>query len=58
MERDHEIRSEYFGGYRRHNKLYRQALNPDDELLYEELTVENHAIMMYSPFLPEAQTGG
>lgn len=58
VERDHEIRSEYFGGYSRHNKLYRQALNPDDELLYEELTVENHAIMMYSPFLPEAQTGG
>ena len=51
VERDHEFRPEYFGGYSRHNKLYRQVLNRDGTLLYEELMVENHALMMYSPLL-------
>lgn len=51
IERDHEIRPEFFGGYSRHNKLYRQAVNPLGEVLCEELMVENHALMMYSPLL-------
>ena len=51
VERDHEIRPEFFGGYSRHNRLYRQTLNPDGEVLCEELMVENHALMMYSPLL-------
>lgn len=51
VERDHEFRPEYFGGYSRHNKLYRQVLDRDGTLLYEELMVENHALMMYSPLL-------
>lgn len=55
IERDHEMRPEYYGGYSRHNKLYRQTLNPDGEVLCEELMVENHAIMMYSPLLPEGE---
>lgn len=53
VEREHEIRPEFFGGYSRHNKLYRQMLNPDGEVLYEELIVENHALMMYNPMLAE-----
>lgn len=55
VERDHEIRPEYFGGYTRHNRLYRQTYSLSGELLGEELMVENHAIMMYSPFLPEGR---
>ena len=51
VEREHEIRPEFFGGYSRHNKLYRQTLNPEGEVLCEELMVENHALMMYSPLL-------
>ena len=53
VERDHEFRPEYFGGYSRHNKLYRRILNPDGELLWEELMVENHALMMYTPLLEQ-----
>jgi len=53
VERDHEFRPEYFGGYSRHNKLYRQILNPDGEILWEELMVENHALMMYTPLLEQ-----
>lgn len=51
VERDHHFQPEYFGGYTRHNKLYRQVMNPEGDLLLEELMVENHAIMMYSPLL-------
>ena len=60
VERDHEFRPEYFGGYSRHNKLYRQVLDRDGTPLYEELMVENHALMMYSPLIeagePEENT--
>ena len=53
VERDHEFRPEFFGGYSRHNKLYRQTLDRDGTVLDEELMVVNHALMMYSPLLPE-----
>lgn len=56
VERDHEFRPEYFGGYSRHNKLYRQVMDPEGTLLYEELVVVNHALTMYSPLL-EGQDG-
>ena len=45
---------EYFGDYSRHNRLYRQTLNPDGKVLCDELIVENHALMMYSPLLPDS----
>ena len=51
VERNHEMRAEYWGGYTRHNELYRQCLAPDGTLLREELAVRNDAIMMYSPYL-------
>jgi len=53
VEREHEMKAEYWGGYSRHNKLYRQVYDKDDTLLYEEFVVENNAIMMYSPFLQD-----
>ncbi len=53
IERNHEMSSEYWGGFSRHNELYRQTYSLDGELLLEELVVENHALMMYSPFLNE-----
>jgi len=53
IERDHEMKAEYWGGYSRHNKLYRQTFNSSGELISEDLVVENSAIMMYSPFLEE-----
>ncbi len=53
IEKNHVMRSEFWGGFSRHNELYRQIFNKKDELLCEELIVENHALMMYSPFLGE-----
>ncbi len=53
IEKNHGMRSEFWGGFSRHNELYRQIFNKKDELLCEELIVENHALMMYSPFLGE-----
>ena len=52
-ERDHEMRGEYWGGFSRHNKLYRIVTDIDGELIREEFIVENHALMMYSPFLAD-----
>lgn len=53
MEKEHIIRGEYWGGFSRHNKLYRRVFDGDGALLKEELVVENSALMMYSPFLAE-----
>lgn len=51
VERDHEMRGEYWGGYTRHNKLFRLTYDLSGALLGEELVAENHAVMMYSPML-------
>lgn len=53
VEKNHEMRSEYWGGYSRHNELYQQRFSLEGELLEEKLVVKNSAIMMYSPFLEE-----
>lgn len=52
IERDHAIRSEWWGGYSRHNTLYRLRRDAGTgEALAEEFITENHAIMMYEPLL-------
>jgi len=53
IEKNHEMKSEFFGGFSRHNELYRLTYNEAGELINEEYITENHALMMYSPFLPE-----
>ena len=53
VERNHELRSEYWGGYSRHNELYQLQYDMENHLLADELVIENHALMMYSPFLEE-----
>jgi vancomycin resistance protein VanW len=50
-EKEHWITQEYWGGYARHNKIHRKAFNLDQELIDDEFITENHAIMMYEPFL-------
>ncbi|MDL2293484.1 VanW family protein [Ruminococcaceae bacterium OttesenSCG-928-D13] len=50
-EKEHLLRGEAWGGYTRHNLLHRKKLSPDGTLLADEFVVENHAIMMYQPFL-------
>lgn len=51
-ERDHEIRSEMFGGYSRNNKLYRKIIDKrTGKEIKEEFITENHAMMMYEPLI-------
>ncbi|MGN1343482.1 MAG: VanW family protein [Traorella sp.] len=51
VERNHEMRPQYWGGYSRHNELYKQTYDLDGHLLNEFLIVKNNAMMMYSPFI-------
>ena len=51
-EREHWLQGEYWGGFTRHNVLYRRTLNVDGEVLADEFLTENHAVMMYDPMLP------
>ena len=51
VERNHEMRREWWGGYSRHNQLYRMMLSKEGTLLEEQLVAENHAMMMYQPLL-------
>jgi vancomycin resistance protein VanW len=54
VEREHRIISEPWGGYTRHNTLIQQEWElKTNELITEKKIVENHAIMMYEPLLPE-----
>ena len=52
-QKDHWITQEFWGGYVRHNLIYRKVFGADHELLRDEYVTENHAIMMYPPFLEE-----
>ena len=45
-----------WGGYVRHNALYRRAFDRSDSLLEELFLFENDAVMMYSPLLPGTDT--
>ncbi|RPF43100.1 vancomycin resistance protein VanW [Hydrogenoanaerobacterium saccharovorans] len=50
-ERNHEMKGEYWGGYSRHNELYREIFDKNGNYISEEFILSNSAIMMYSPFL-------
>ncbi len=51
VERNHRIQTEYWGGYSRHNEIWREVSDCEGNFLYEEKMVENHALMMYAPLL-------
>ncbi len=52
FEKDHTIRSEWWGGYSRHNSLHRRRFDVETGIeAAEEFVSENHAIMMYEPLL-------
>ena len=50
-EKDHIMRRELWGGYSRHNLIYRRKLDPAGAVVADEFVVENHAVMMYQPFI-------
>jgi vancomycin resistance protein VanW len=54
FEKDHAIRQEWWGGYSRHNEIWRHRCDLKGEHRSEEFVAENHAIMMYAPLLPPA----
>lgn len=55
FEKEHFIRPEWWGGYSRHNEIWRRRLDAETGLqLGEEHVSSNHAIMMYEPLLPAA----
>ena len=49
-ERNHLMKQQYWGGYSRHNQIV-QIETDLEEYETEKLLVENHAVMMYNPFL-------
>jgi len=53
-EKDHLITHEPWGGYVRHNRIYRRVLE-GEKVIREEPVTENHAIMMYQPMLAESE---
>lgn len=54
-EKAHEITHAYWGGYIRHNILYRKEYTLDGTLMDDAYLTENHAIMMYQPFLSDGK---
>ena len=52
VEKNHRMDRGPWGGYVRHNELYRRVWN-QNEYLGEEFLTANDAIMMYEPLLPE-----
>ncbi len=53
FETDHQIRHQWWGGFSRHNRIWKRKTAPDGSVHSETLVSENHAIMMYNPLLPE-----
>ena len=53
LERNARMDQASWGGYIRHNELFRRVFDLDGTLLREEFLFANDAIMMYSPLLPE-----
>jgi vancomycin resistance protein VanW len=48
-ERNHLMKQQFWGGYSRHNQIVQ--LEDRNGSVTEKLLVENHAMMMYNPFL-------
>lgn len=51
-ERNHIMKQQIWGGYSRHNQII-QVESENEAVINEKLLVENHAIMMYNPFLED-----
>jgi vancomycin resistance protein VanW len=55
-EKVHRLTQANWGGYIRHNTIYRKVYNGQGEEIDDEYVTENHAIMMYDPFLERPET--
>ncbi|WP_128895809.1 VanW family protein [Longirhabdus pacifica] len=54
-EKDHKITMEPWGGYVRHNQIYRKVYTVQGDCIDDEFVTENHAMMMYEPMLQHAE---
>lgn len=52
-ETDHMITQQWWGGYTRHNRIWRKISDTKTGETTDELVSENSAIMMYNPMLKE-----
>lgn len=52
QEENHLMKQQIWGGYTRHNQIMKIEID-EDKNENKSLLVENHAIMMYNPFLEE-----
>lgn len=50
-EKEHIITQAVWGDYIRHNSLYRKVFDENLKQIDDEFITENHAIMIYTPFL-------
>lgn len=50
-EKEHKFELQWWGGYTRHNQIWRKVKNVVTSEVNDELVTENHAIMMYNPLL-------
>lgn len=50
-ERNHYFQREIFGKYSRNNQIYRKIFDLKGKEIGEEFITENHALMMYEPYL-------
>lgn len=51
FERNHKFELQWWGGYTRHNEIWRMVKSSVSDEIHEELITENHAVMMYNPLL-------
>ncbi|NCB52623.1 MAG: vancomycin resistance protein [Clostridia bacterium] len=54
VEKNHIMQGEFWGGFSRHNALFRRTYTLQGEMTDEAFIVANSALMMYSPFLAES----
>ena len=51
FERNHHFEQQWWGGFTRHNEIWRKVISTVDQSENEELITQNHAIMMYNPLI-------
>ena len=56
VETDHQFKLQFWGGYTRHNRIWKKVTDKSTGETFEELVAENHAIMMYQPLLTEGSS--
>ncbi len=55
-EKEHSMTPSGFGDYIRNNVINRRVFNLKNELILDEYITENHAYMVYDPYLPQSET--